>query len=240
MTSAPVLLKTDPELEWPRDERIFYVLGHEGLMICRNHEFFRSCVPARAGPSELFTQEEFLESAFPRIPQRAFEHVVGFFAAIGALHGAEAAVLLYWDRERERVRIVAPEQTATVVRYADGYQHPIGLHYFPALDAPAHWTLFGDVHSHVHLSAYSSATDRHDELHSAGLHVVVGAIHREPPEIHVEAVVDGARFDLTPEDVVAGYEQRAARVPRSWIDRVRIEADSPWSWGQAASDGGSS
>jgi proteasome lid subunit RPN8/RPN11 len=233
-----VVLKTGAELEWPEGERVFYVLGRDGLMICRDHEFFRSCVPARCGPSELETQEEFLEVDFPRIPKRAFEHIVGFFSAIGSQHGSEAAVLLFWDREHERVRVVVPEQTATVVRYSDGYQHPIGLHYFPALDLPAHWTLFGDVHSHVHLSAYSSATDRHDELHSAGMHVVIGAIHREPPEVHVEAVVDGARFALELEDVVEGYERRAERVPRSWIERVHIEAEPPWSQGTAAADGG--
>ena len=170
---TPVLLKTDAELQWPEDERMFYVLGSDGLHLCRNHPFFRSCVPATGGPGELEPQERFLESRFPIVPQDLFEQVVGFFAAVGELHGAEAAAMLYWDPEESRVRIVVPEQQVTVVRYSDGFTSPIGLFYQPPTDLPGHWVLFGDIHSHVNLSAYCSHTDMADEAHFPGVHIVV-------------------------------------------------------------------
>ena len=40
--------------------RLYYLVARGGLYIGRNHEFFRSCVPAPAGPGELAEQLPFL------------------------------------------------------------------------------------------------------------------------------------------------------------------------------------
>ncbi len=176
---------------------------------------------------------------FPIIPQAIFEQVVGFFDRIAALHNSEASVLLAWDRDEECVRVVVPEQTATVTRYYDGYQHAIGLFYHPPTDLPSSWVVFGDIHSHVNMSAYSSVTDVKDEAYSAGLHLVVGRIYRQDPEFHVEVVVDGQRFELELHEVVEGYEERNSDIPEEWIGRVTIEASAPW-WKGSDGDTGSS
>lgn len=227
---TPVLLKTGTELAWPEGERIFYVLGRNGLYVCRNHAFFRSCVPAAAGPSELEEQSPFLAAHFPAIPRSLFERIVGFFDRVATVHGSEAAVLLAWDRSEGCVRAVVPRQTATIARGWNGSRSPIGVHYEPPTDLPADCLLYGDVHSHVHQAAYASHTDREDELHAAGLHLVVGRIEREPPDLHVEAVVDGTRFTLEPPQVIEDYRQRCTRVPRAWLERVSVEVvPSYWS-----------
>ena len=54
---TPVLLKDSPDFDWPANERVFYVLARDGLYLCRNHAFFRSCVKARSGPSVLEDQD---------------------------------------------------------------------------------------------------------------------------------------------------------------------------------------
>ncbi len=79
-------------------------------------------------------------------------------------------------------------------------------------------------------SAYASGTDKDDELHSAGLHIVVGRIKQEPPDLHVEAVVDGKRFRLDPRQVIEGYEQRRLPVAKAWIEKVRVEKQTYVSW----------
>ena len=53
---------------------------------------------------------------------------------------------------------------------------------------PPNLTLFGDIHSHVDEPAYASGTDKWDERYRAGLHIVVGRLGQEPPELHIEAV----------------------------------------------------
>ena len=226
---TPVLVKTSENLPWPEDERIFYILGRNGLYLCRNHEFFQSCVPARRGPSELEEQATFLAPRFPMIPRVLFERAVGFFDQVAELHSAEAAVLLVWDRSAKRVRLAVPEQTAPVSPGWNGTRYPIGVHYVPPADLPADWVPFGDIHSHVNYSAYASSTDVADEVHTAGLHIVVGGILREPPDIHVEAVVDGNRFALDASQVIEDYRRRRMNVPEEWIERVQIK-ESGWGY----------
>lgn len=235
--STPLFIKRDDGFEWPEDQRMFYLLANTGLFKCRNHEFFRSCVRAHQGPGELAGQQPFVQCSFPLIPRVLFEQVVGFFDRIRQLHNSEASVLLVFDRESEVVHVVVPDQTATVLRYSDGHQHPLGLLYYPPLDLPPQWVVFGDIHSHVDLAAYSSGTDVEDETHSAGLHIVVGRLYREPMDVHIEAVVDGERFTLKLDDVIEGYQARSSEVPDEWVDKVEIEASPAYSSGSWNSNG---
>jgi PRTRC genetic system protein A len=224
--ATPVLLKMDEANEWPEGERVFYVVANNGVFIARNHEFFQSCVAAARGPSELAEQKPFLRVKFPLLPRELFELAVGFFDQAAELHGSEAALVLVWDSEAECVRLVAPKQRAIMSKPWRGYSSPIGVHYVPPADLPQGWVPFGDIHSHVDYAAYASGTDKHDELHSAGLHIVIGHISKEPPQIHVEAVVDGVRFTVKQEQVIEGYGKRRSDVPPEWIDQLTIEIES--------------
>lgn len=220
---TPVRLKTDGDSCWPEDDELFYLVAREGLFICRNNELFRSCVRAERGPSELASQKELLRPHFPRIPADVIESAVGFFSRVAERQSSEAAAFLVWDRSQLRVRLLVPEQTATIGRGWQGDPYPIGVHYTPPADLPADWVVFGDIHSHVNMSATVSSTDVADEVHSAGLHIVVGRLQYEPPDIHIEAVVDGARFRLDRNDVIEDYRNRSLGVPQEWVDRVEIE-----------------
>jgi hypothetical protein len=232
---TPISIKTTADAPWLENEGTFYILARNGLYLCRNHEFFRSCVPAPRGPSELEEQHTFMVPRFPTIPRALFEQAVGFFERVADLYDAEAAVLLAWDRTAGRVRLVVPKQTATVSRVWNGIRYPIGVHYVPPSDLPPNWVPFGDIHSHVDYSAYASSIDKADEIHAAGLHVVVGRISQEPPAIHVEAVVDGTRFKLDAPLVIEGYSARRTNVPRKWIERVSVEEAAPgWKSGSAS------
>jgi len=225
---TPVLLKTG-NLKWPEDERLFYIVAREGIFRCRNHEFFRSCVKVETGPAELRSQKNAYEPRFPEIPAHIIEEAVGFFSRIADLHGSEAAALLAWDRVEQCVRLVIPHQKATMSDSNPKWRYPIGVHYDPPTDLPDDWMIFGDVHCHVHSAAYASHTDVEDELHSAGLHIVVGRINEEPPEFHVEAVVDGTRFVMQSDELFSGYQQRDEEIPAEWIEKVEIE-ESKWSY----------
>lgn len=227
--ATPVHLKTDDNMAWPTPT-VFYLLAGNGLCLCRNHPFFESCVPAPRWPSELAAQRPFLRPRYPKLPRRMLEHLVGFFSRVADLHNSEAAALLAWDTRFRRLRVVVPEQVGTVSRNGWGSQYPIGLEYEAPTSLPSGWMIIGDVHCHVDYAAYASYTDKTDEQHRAGLHIVVGRIRREPPEFHVEAVVDGTRFRVAPELVLEGYHCRRNRIPASWLGRVKIKT-----WGKTSS-----
>ena len=51
---------------------------------------------------------------------------------------------------------------------------------------------------------------------------MVGRISQEPPDLHVEVVVDETRFSVEPSLVMEGYERRAEDVPEAWMDAVTV------------------
>jgi len=220
---TPIHVKTRADQTFPEDQAAYLLLANNGLWLCRNHEFFVSSVPARKWPQELAEHTSSLQLRHPKLPQGMLERIVGFFAAVAAQDHCEAGVLLAWDRQHRRIKMLVPSQVATVGTGWNGGTFPIGLHYDAPETLPAHWSLIGDVHSHVYDSAYSSGQDKSDEEYRAGLHLVIGRLDREPPEFHAEYVVDGERFKLQLEEVAAGYQQRHSHVPQRWIRKVRVE-----------------
>ena len=222
---TPIYLKLETDTLWPQDEKAFYLLTAEGLFLCRNHPFFQSSVVADRWPAELASHKAFIRLNYPKMPQRLLERVVGFFSIIGRRYGAEAAVLLAWDRNTKAVVPVVPEQRATVSENWYGEPFPIDVHY-KIPDLPPNLMLIGDLHSHVFGPAYASGTDQQDESFRAGLHVVIGRIDEEPPEFHLEVTVDAARFKISNPDVIlAGYQRRREHeVPQEWIDQVTVNS----------------
>lgn len=219
---TPIYLKTQPRMAWP-DDTFFYVMTADGLFVCRNHKFFRSCVPAPRWPSALARQDTFLKVAYPKMPRAMIERIVGFFSEVADRHNSEAGVLLAWDEPAQRLHVVVPDQVATVSRNWYGDVFPIGLKYEWPTELPEGWVIIGDVHSHVDHWPNPSYIDDLDETHRAGVHVVVGRIRSEPPEFHIEAVVDGQRFILRPDQIMDDYRRRRDKIPRAWLEKVRIK-----------------
>jgi len=217
---TPIYVKTRDDMPWPEEEQAFYLLAREGIFFCRNSLFFQSCVPARTGPGELASQEAFLDIQYPKIPQPLLEQAVGFFEQVKQQHGSEAALLLAWNYRTRKVRLLVPRQRCTVYQ---GYYGtcPVGVHYEMPAELPDDSFIFGDIHSHVDGAAYASVTDKDDEHHRPGLHIVVGRIGEEPPDFHIEATVDGRRFKVDPAQVLAGYGRRS-EVSEKCLDQVEI------------------
>ena len=220
---TPILHKHD-EAEPPEDVTICHVLAANGLFLYRKHRFFTSCVLARDWPSELVEQKPYLKLHCPKVPRAAMERIVGFFFRIARLHGTEAAAILFWDRRNDRVCFRIPEQRAGLTEGWSGRQFPTDVQYEIPVTGPD-LTLFGSVHSHVDGPAYASHVDRSDESYRAGLHIVVGRINQDPPEIHCEYVVDGVRFKVDKMRVIEGYDcRRDSAIPDEWISKVEVKS----------------
>jgi hypothetical protein len=225
---TPLYVKSSDDMPWPAQESVFHLLTRDGLFICRNNRFFSSAVPAANFPSALGEQGMFCKIRYPKLPRRQFELIVGFFDRVARLHQAEACVLLAWDQHAERYRLIVPTQHATVsCSNYDDSRYPIGLHYTLETDLPPDCPIVASVHSHVDEPAHSSSIDAADERHRAGLHIIVGRISQDPPEVFIAAVVDGVRFRLDPWVVIEGYARRRKRVPEEWMKRLTVELWKP-------------
>lgn len=203
---------------WPEGVNFFYRIGKNGLFICRDHRFFQSVARASHFPMELGEVESYLMPRYPKIPRIWFEKVVGFFDDI-AKDGAESCVLLYWDTKEEKLKILIPKQTVGTSTMSLKYDIP---------NTPPEWLKIGDIHCHVTFGAKASGIDTADELHGAGMHIIVGKIDDEPPEVHAEAVVEGKRFELHLGDVIEGYKKRRFDFPAAWIHQVTLDHGTPF------------
>ena len=216
---TPIYVKEDSDTHLPTDP-VYYLLTGNNLLLCRNHRFYRSCVPAPQWPTELAPHDSSLVLNFPMISQKNMEEICGFFGHVSDEACAEAIVLLAWDDLTQKIHTIVPRQVASVGRGWGGF-YPIGVKYKFPQDLPDSWTIFCDIHSHCEMSAYASQTDIHDEDYRSGLHLVVGHLHEEPPQFHVEAVVDGTRFSFEREDVITGYDRRR-NFPEGWLDQITV------------------
>src|SRR5881394_2125121 len=185
--TTPVYLKTEKSMEWPKD-KMFYILSRDGLFLCRNHEWFRSCVPAKPGPGELESQEKFASVNYPTIPRALIEKAVGFFRRIEKDHGWEAALIIVWNRHNQELELICPEQ-----------KNGFGSVSYDIPKLPQHLALIGDIHSHPDFSPTPSTIDEGDELQRPGLHIIAGYITgkwEKQLQFYCAAVVDGERFEI--------------------------------------------
>jgi len=230
---TPIYLKTDEDMPWPECESVFHLLTGDGLFLCRNHPFFRSSTPVKGGPSELASHGSFIDLKYPRIPRGMYEQVVGYFYLVARQLSAEAAVLFAWNQTTEEVELIVPEQRSVVSCDWLGRRFPINVWYdIPPISDDL--IIFGDAHCHVDGAAYASHTDIEDEVYRPGIHIVVGRIREDPPDLHIEVIVDGIRFQVqNREAVIEGYQRRRPEeVPQEWMDRITVV---PWGkYGDAA------
>jgi hypothetical protein len=227
-SGPPVYLKTEDNGEWPK-EKLFYLLTGDGMFLCRNHQWFQSCVKSNSGPGGLAKQEEFCRLSYPDMPKALLEKAVGFFHHIYKKHHWESALILVWNRQAEAMELVCPEQKASCA----AVQYDI-----PTL--PPHLAVIGDIHSHCNFSPKPSdggqGTDTHDELHRPGIHIIVGGIEKEPPEFYCAAVVDGERFEVKDiNDVIEDYRGRDDQFPQEWLAKVK---EKKWEQGGGYYGGG--
>lgn len=224
---TPIYIRESEKDPWPEDSAFYLVTG-SGLFLCRNHELFRSCTPVRRWPSELPVQHGFLEPAYPQVPRLLMERLVGFFGAMAKDHGAEAGAYLVYDKSTKKITVRIPEQVSTVREGWGGSVYPVGIDYDNLRSLPDRQMILGTVHSHAYDAAYSSGVDVHDEVDKPGVHIVVGKLDQEPPDLHVDAVVDGVRFPLRPEAAIQDYQKRRSDFPKKWLDRVTVKVLPRW------------
>lgn len=220
----PLYLKTDAHMPRPSDPE-FYWLARDGAFLCRNHPFFTSDVPTRRPIRALAAHEPRCVVRYPKVKASTLEFIVGFFGRVYQLHRSESVVLLLWDLEAQRYKVLVPEQEAGVWESYGGTRSPDDVRYTVPLLPPRH-LLVGDIHCHGNMAAFASSTDRADERYRDGVHVIVGHVESEPPEFHLELAIDGSRFGLEMGQVFEGYERRRRFVPRKWLEQVRVKVDS--------------
>jgi len=238
MNQIPIYMKTSEEMLRPNDPE-YYMMTANGLFLGRNHKFFSSDVPAKRAPRQLAGQKPFCEIRYPKLGVSALEFIVGFFDRVFHKHGSESIVLLFWNQNKQRYKLLVPEQEATVWESYSGTRSAMDVTYKLPIPMPRDHLLVADIHCHCDFGAYTSFTDERDEQYRDGVHAVIGQIDRDPPQFHLDIAVDGTRFRMDFNQLFKGYGRRRLDVPQKWMDQVKVKVSRPktYSWSDSSNNG---
>lgn len=168
----------------------YFVMTRQGPMVHKNLLFGRVLVPVKNVPTlaELPDNSKgYLWADAPTFPWELLNQAWAFFRWAWDDRKSEAAVDIVWNpagRERRMARqgfddngfrLFVPPQTASAggVKILRNEQH-----YGDA-------QLVGTIHSHCNGGAYHSGTDTHDAEGHDGLHMTIGRVSANKPEIDV-------------------------------------------------------
>ncbi|MFW9871824.1 MAG: Mov34/MPN/PAD-1 family protein [Candidatus Thorarchaeota archaeon] len=180
--------------EAPEDD-IYYIVAKEGIFLRKKLGVMDSIAPVK----NISTLQSVATSArmhISKIPAPSFAKVVDFFKKVYEEHRGEAVVLLFYNQETHKHRIVPPYQkvTSTSIEYNRGM----------TIEG---WTMIGTIHSHAAMSAFHSGTDQGDEESMDGLHITIGNVSSEDFSISASIVVNGHRVIVDPEEYINGIKK---------------------------------
>ncbi len=196
------------------DEQLYYLLASNGLFQIKKTIFFTASTLV-FGPIKnksmgwLQSHQVSITVHLPKkFPTKVMEQIKGFFEEVhDTLGGAEVIVLIYWNEDKQKYVVVAPDQDVAFN----------ALPYYKIGRNPPGFVKFGDAHSHGRLPAFHSAVDQKDEEFDDGFHITIGNVDAMP-SISCEVVSDGQRFKVNPR-VLLG-EGGKAQFPTEWMENV--------------------
>jgi len=197
----------DETNELPSDD-IYYVVAKEGIFLKKNLGIMESLVPVDK-ISTLQSVSTYARMNIKKIPSSSFAKVVDFFKKVCAEHSSEAVVLLFYQEDTQKYRIIPPHQkvSAASIEYNRGI----------SLDG---WGMVGTIHSHARMSAFHSGIDDDDEETFDGLHITIGNVNDENFSISASIIANGFRSIVDPEEYISGIKKV------SEIDRTETQYTS--------------
>lgn len=204
----------------PDPKTPYYILAGDGIFYHRTLLIGEALTPLKKMPAHLkdvgMSQGAFLFTAEP-IPAAICAQAVSFFRRIYERHKTEAEVYVTRHHQTGAYRLFIPNQTCT------------GASVHSQFD-PTHisrgWQLVGTMHSHCMMSAFHSGTDTNDASTLDGIHITVGKVMNDTPDIAAMVSVDGHYFTYKPEQL-ADFSDLTAGTAPDWWDRYVTKALPP-------------
>jgi len=179
----------DGQSEMPDDD-IYYVIGKEGVYLKKKLGVMESLAPV----NKISILQSVATSATMHInpiPGKWIAKVMSFFHEIYKMYRSEAIVLLFYNEETGKHKIIPPMQK--VAGAACDYDKGITIEGY---------TMIGTIHSHGSMSAFHSGTDDKDEEHFDGLHITLGDLDEAYPSISASIVANGFRVMIEPSEYI--------------------------------------
>ena len=122
-----------------------------------------------------------------KIPAWILSQAHDFFKTIWDKQNTESSVYILYNRSESEFKLFAPEQYVT----GASVNHKLDRE-----ELPAGFTPVGTIHSHCNFSAFHSGTDTNDMAKLPGLHITIGHVEREEPEMVFALSLGEQSFDV--------------------------------------------
>jgi len=179
----------DGQNEMPKDD-VFYIIAKEGVYLKKKLGVMESLAPVK-NISILESVTTMAKMHITKIPGKWIAKVIGFFQAVYEEYRSEAIILLFYNEETGKYKIVPPVQQ--VAGASCDYDKGLTIEGM---------TMIGTIHSHGNMSAFHSGVDDADEEHFDGLHITLGDLDEEFPSVSSSIVANGHRVMVDPYEYI--------------------------------------
>jgi hypothetical protein len=205
------------------------IVAQNGMFCERSGPFYKSCTSIEQTALPLESHDEYCTLTCGRIPRVMHRAMLGFFREAHQIHGGEAALVLLYHLQDGRFRWHCPPQTVEVTWSLGRWVVSDSIEFQNPLSLPPGWIHLGDAHLHPG-AAYPSAIDVLDD--QDGLHIIVGNVLTRPT-YHVDFVMDGRRFSLTPSQIFDDPDAKPfARAPHDWLQTIKLRKRTSYTAGR--------
>lgn len=185
------VIVNDGTQELPDDD-IYYIVSKEGIFLKKKIGVMESIAPVK-NISILNSVNTMARMYINPIPAQTGAKILEFFKAVYQKFHGEAIVLLFYNEETGKYKVVPPTQKVTAA--ACDYNRGVTVEGY---------TMIGTIHSHAAMSAFHSGTDDDDEKTFDGLHITYGNVMAEEFSLSASIVANGFRFMVEPEQYMLG------------------------------------
>jgi PRTRC genetic system protein A len=192
-----------------------YILARDGYYLKKRTPLFEAIVKVDELP-DLEEQKVSAKLLAPKIPYALIQDARKFFQAVYSKFQGEAMVFLLLEGDSWEIVPAKQEVSQANVSYENAL-HKEGKR-------PA-----GTIHSHCNMSASFSHTDDEDDKCFDGVHITLGKIFEEIPDIVASLAVNGHRFNADPEMIISGLPE-ANPGEHPWLEKVSAKEWSTDGW----------
>jgi proteasome lid subunit RPN8/RPN11 len=167
--------------------------------------------------------EEEVSFHYPIISFEIYQKSLCFLREIYREHQSEANILLVLERgvsfEEQEYEIVIPKQKVggASVDYDEGMgevNEYLGEDKF----------LAGSIHSHPGFTAYQSGIDHQDEINFDGIHITLGQIADNTPEVHQRVCIGGVVYEPKGDLINTVPPIPEVEIPEEWKGKVEKQS----------------
>ena len=160
------------------------------------------------------TAPAFVKLYVPKIPEKIYRQIIGFFREVMKEHSnSEAFAQVYWDTIENEYVVHIPEQKVSGARVA--YDSSTNL---DRVD-PDRYVFVFECHSHNSMGAFFSGVDDADEKETR-IYGVFGKLNHDNHEEKFRIVVAGKYITISAGQIFDLKQPEEAEFPKEWLDNI--------------------